>query len=1199
MFIFLSKKIEIPKVDVLKTLSWNTEQGWIACGGENGMLKVLKLTSSSNAGPSNLSMNQTLEGHNGSVVCSTWNSVHKKLTTSDEFGLIIVWKLEKGVWYEEMINNRNKSVVCDMKWTPDGQKICIAYKDGAVIVGSVGGDRLWGKELGVDLRLVEWSPDGRSVLFVTDDEGDVMLYDAQGNKITGLSLAGVVALDWHDGDRRRGDQTMPTLAIAFEDGRIRLTRGHLDENPSWIDTGMDLCACNWNAHGTTLAVAGTPSSRRRRTSKKKKASMIQFYSPLGHHLRTLNVPMSPITALSWERSGLRIGMTVGSCIFFANIRPDYDWAYFSNTLVYSFRRVADRNEECTMFWDTTSDEKFIKYTPKLRTITSAGADVCLLVSGTDDASGQFDLTLYNSIGNPVDSKRVDIEALYAAMSAFHVVVANKNTIYVWQYRTQISNLTSVNADPRSVRRTEGRQKYLHVDDSVAEHATYKEYSLRHDETASSRNTNVIDSICAMCVSDKYLMIARESGTIQRYTLPYVSLEDKYDVSCRPQRIALNCDSTRMSCIDVNGVLSVHNLDDDETGPIFVSRGPIASVNRSDTWDLVWAKDNRELFVVMEKTKMIVYRDAQPEEPILSSGYLCDFKHLKIKAILLDDVMARPNKPKKSSMMVEYQTKSLRDAKEILDRDGLKETYAYIEKNPHPQLWRMLAEAALDSLNLVIADKGFVRCKDYQGVQFVKRLRKLDDKKKQRAEVAAYFRRFDEAEQIYRDMDRNDLAIDLQKRLGDWFRVVQLVQSGAGDDELLQLAWNKIGQHYFTRQKYDKAMQYYQQAKNIDRLITCHFKLENYDALHDLISELPEGATHLVRIGTLLQRVGLHKSAVDAFVKAKDTKAAIDCCVLLNQWDVAVQLAETYRFPQIHALLTKYASNLLESGNTQGKINAVELYRKAKKSVEAATLLTELASDAARLGNFVRAKKFQVLAALEVEDLRARTLDNAVVKESGIGGSTVNGTSTKIGGVTTAQQTLAGLMTLETAAAETGGALSNTRAIDNAWRGAEAYHFYILGQTLLYRGNVRVAMECAKEIVQYDDILDKKRVYAFLGVTSFYNAHFATCSDAFVKLEGLDGVTASERREYQDLALSVFTRYDPEDPPPSAASGDKRKRVGRQRLCIASGRPLSSMDDDDDDDAVVMCKRCRHRAFSRGLRAYGFCPLCHEDISGFS
>ena len=38
-------------------------------------------------------------------------------------------------------------------------------------------------------------------------------------------------------------------------------------------------------------------------------------------------------------------------------------------------------------------------------------------------------------------------------------------------------------------------------------------------------------------------------------------------------------------------------------------------------------------------------------------------------------------------------------------------------------------------------------------------------------------------------------------------------------------------------------------------------------------------------------------AVPAYLKAGDVKSAIDCCVLLNQWDKAVGLAEQHRFPQ--------------------------------------------------------------------------------------------------------------------------------------------------------------------------------------------------------------------------------------------------------------------------------------------------------------
>ena len=56
-----------------------------------------------------------------------WNEPFQKLTSSDESGSIIVWMLYKGMWYEEMVNNRNKSLVTGMAWTSDGQKICIVY----------------------------------------------------------------------------------------------------------------------------------------------------------------------------------------------------------------------------------------------------------------------------------------------------------------------------------------------------------------------------------------------------------------------------------------------------------------------------------------------------------------------------------------------------------------------------------------------------------------------------------------------------------------------------------------------------------------------------------------------------------------------------------------------------------------------------------------------------------------------------------------------------------------------------------------------------------------------------------------------------------------------------------------------------------------------------------------------------------------
>jgi hypothetical protein len=41
--------------------------------------------------------------------------------------------------------------------------------------------------------------------------------------------------------------------------------------------------------------------------------------------------------------------------------------------------------------------------------------------------------------------------------------------------------------------------------------------------------------------------------------------------------------------------------------------------------------------------------------------------------------------------------------------------------------RLLAESALEQLNLKVAEQAFVRCRDYQGIEFVKRLGNLQVK----------------------------------------------------------------------------------------------------------------------------------------------------------------------------------------------------------------------------------------------------------------------------------------------------------------------------------------------------------------------------------------------------------------------------------------------------------------------------------------
>jgi WD repeat-containing protein 35 len=49
-------------------------------------------------------------------------------------------------------------------------------------------------------------------------------------------------------------------------------------------------------------------------------------------------------------------LAVDSYVYFANVRPDYKWAAFGDTVVYAFTRP-DRMEQCVVFWNTKTDER--------------------------------------------------------------------------------------------------------------------------------------------------------------------------------------------------------------------------------------------------------------------------------------------------------------------------------------------------------------------------------------------------------------------------------------------------------------------------------------------------------------------------------------------------------------------------------------------------------------------------------------------------------------------------------------------------------------------------------------------------------------------------------------------------------------------------------------------------------------------------
>jgi len=179
-----------------------------------------------------------------------------------------------------------------------------------------------------------------------------------------------------------------------------------------------------------------------------------------------------------------------------------------------------------------------------------------------------------------------------------------------------------------------------------------------------------------------------------------------------------------------------------------------------------------------------------------------------------------------------------------------------------------------------------------------------------------------------------------------------------------------------------------------------------------------------------------------------------------------------------------------------------------------------------------------------------------------------------------------------------------REVDaNPWRGAEAYHLFLLVQRLLYKGDNEAAMRASLRLADYDDILDTQTVYSLIALCTYYAKYFMQCSKAFIKLEASPDISEGMRAKFEDLALRIFTRNPPRDPPTSTILCAKCQKPVPSHLgacsacgtkipwCVASGRPVNERS----DDLVINCKACRHPMYSSENRGVQNCPLCHAHL----
>ncbi len=159
------------------------------------------------------------------------------------------------------------------------------------------------------------------------------------------------------------------------------------------------------------------------------------------------------------------------------------------------------------------------------------------------------------------------------MSHTHIVAASGCCVFVWHYRTSSSHRHSDLSFITGRKDQEDNDKLVHVDDTSVDASTPLTVDFKKSAVVSSHPFfhtlcywNLIlqptsDPISCLCSSDRMLVVVsqhlrmcvcvctvvglqgRLSGLLQIYSLPKLCIMSQQPIGCKPERLALNSDST--------------------------------------------------------------------------------------------------------------------------------------------------------------------------------------------------------------------------------------------------------------------------------------------------------------------------------------------------------------------------------------------------------------------------------------------------------------------------------------------------------------------------------------------------------------------------------------------------------------------------------------------------------------------------------
>jgi WD repeat-containing protein 35 len=393
-----------------------------------------------------------------------------------------------------------------------------------------------------------------------------------------------------------------------------------------------------------------------------------------------------------------------------------------------------------------------------------------------------------------------------------------------------------------------------------------------------------------------------------------------------------------------------------------------------------------------------------------------------------------------------------------------------------------------------------------------------------------------------------------------------------------------------KKDYNKAEENYEKAGNIQGLANVYFAKEDYMKAADILEVIPEEDEFLEEMGDKFRGVGMCDEAVKAYIKRGNISKAMETYVANNKWGEAIELSRQNDFINMETLTNKFSSEFIKSGR---KLDLIELYNKANMKTEVNKYLIEIACDMRRmrLGPLF-IKKIYVLAALELERYKSLISDSQVNNDDHVHNNNQNEESKN--NEKNEKKKLNNKYSSK----------DIDRIIFNQWRGAEAFHYYMLCQVQLYNKKFKEACKTVMRLTLYEKELGSEEVYRLIALCSYLNKCFKICSYALCILQNLESIDKFRRLKYKELAESIFLKFGPKNIDEKffkCPNEECKQLVSEYDIyckncgntfsgCVLTGASIF-------DHHYFKCKQCHHKTKKSEVKKKPInnCPLCHISL----